>query len=182
MSAAPSAVPSFVPEAGESPTSRKNRSPRGRARQRRLSKPAVRRIAIAATAAVTVGAALSSCSPYNKLWYPLARAGALSQGFHAGHPGIDIATPTGTPVRAASNGVVSFAGWYYGYGNYVCVTRDAGFRTCYGHLSYIYVHRGYKVNGGQTLGMSGSTGNSTGPHLHFEVYRYGRAVNPLPYL
>ena len=145
--------------------------------RRRLTKAG-----LAAAAATTLGLTLSSCSPVSAVWYPLARPGVLSQGFSAGHPGVDLYVPQGTGVHAATAGVVSFAGWYYGYGNYVCVTRDAGFRSCYAHLSYIYARPGLHVSPGQTIGLSGMTGDATGPHLHFEIYRYGHAVNPLPYL
>ncbi len=121
-------------------------------------------------------------SPASLIWYPLARPGVVSQGFHAGHSGVDLWAPYGTPVRSVTAGTVTFAGTYYGYGNYVCVTRDAGFRSCYAHLSDIYAHSGLRVTPGAVIGLLGATGNASGPHLHFEIYRFGRAVDPLPYL
>ncbi len=125
---------------------------------------------------------LSSCSPSQAIWYPLAAPGQVTQGFHAGHTGIDVWTPYGTRVRTVSKGTVTFAGWYYGYGKYVCVTRDSGFKSCYAHLSSILTRVGAKVTPGHTVGLVGATGNASGPHLHFEIYRFGRAVDPLPYL
>lgn len=150
--------------------------------------PAAKRTIASRTAKVgllgAAGAAtaltLSACSPNLLVWNPLAGAGRLSQGFHGGHSGIDLYAPTGTPIKAATGGVVSQAGWYYGYGNYTCIVRDPNFKSCYGHQSYIFVRPGTKVTPGQTIGLVGSTGNSSGPHLHFEIYKYGRAVDPLP--
>jgi len=98
------------------------------------------------------------------------------------HAGIDIAAPTGTPVHAAAPGRVVQAGWFGGYGNYICVAhgevRNQQLTTCYGHLSQILVSMGQKVRAGQPLGLVGSTGASTGPHLHFEVRLGGRPTNP----
>lgn len=125
---------------------------------------------------------MSSCSPNSLVWYPLSTPGVVTQGFSATHPGVDLYVPQGTHVHAATAGTVTFAGPDSGYGNYVCITRDAYFRSCYAHLAYIYAHPGLHVLPGQTIGLSGMTGDATGPHLHFEIYRYGRAVNPLPYL
>src|SRR5262249_46336903 len=104
------------------------------------------------------------------------------------HTGLDIAVPTGTPIRAAADGVVVLAttnvagGQPVGYGTYVLVSHGGGLYTLYGHLSAVSVRAGQRVTAGQQLGLAGSTGNSTGPHLHFEV-REGRApVDPLPLL
>ena len=101
------------------------------------------------------------------------------QGFH---PGQDIAAPWGTPIYAATSGEVSIAGWVSGYGNYTCINRDPSFATCYGHQSAIFVSVGQQVSQGQHIGNVGSTGYSTGPHLHFEVRINGQVVDPLPYL
>jgi murein DD-endopeptidase MepM/ murein hydrolase activator NlpD len=98
------------------------------------------------------------------------------------HPGQDIAAPTGTPIYAATSGEVTIAGWEGGYGNYTCISRDADFATCYGHQSAIFVSVGQYVTQGQHIGNVGTTGYSTGPHLHFEVRIDGTPVNPLPYL
>ncbi|TYC22582.1 M23 family metallopeptidase [Micromonospora sp. MP36] len=102
------------------------------------------------------------------------------------HPGIDLAAPTGTPIVAAADGRVTRAGWYGGYGNYTCIDhgRASGQRlsTCYGHQSRLLVSPGQRVRAGQVIGLVGSTGASTGPHLHFEVRLGGRAVDPLPWI
>jgi murein DD-endopeptidase MepM/ murein hydrolase activator NlpD len=101
-----------------------------------------------------------------------------------GHPGIDIAAGLGAGIYAADTGVIVFAGWSYrGYGNLVIVDHGNGWQTAYAHLSQINVACGGSIYQGQLLGLSGSTGNSTGPHLHFEMRHseYGR-VNPWLYL
>ncbi|WP_406045212.1 M23 family metallopeptidase [Micromonospora sp. NBC_00898] len=102
------------------------------------------------------------------------------------HPGVDLAAPVGTPIVAAADGRVSRAGWYGGYGNYTCLDhgRADGQRlsTCYGHQSRLLVSPGQRVRAGQVIGLVGSTGASTGPHLHFEVRLGGRPVDPLPWL
>ncbi len=100
------------------------------------------------------------------------------------HPGIDIAAGLGAPVYASDTGVVVFAGLsLYGYGNLVIIDHGNGWQTAYGHLSQINVVCGGAIYQGQVLGLAGSTGNSTGPHLHFEMRsdQYGR-VNPWLYL
>ncbi len=98
------------------------------------------------------------------------------------HPGVDIANRYGAPVLAASRGIVTFAGKMRGYGNMVDVDHGYGFTTRYGHMSALAVHVGEEVKDGQLLGRVGSTGRSTGPHLHFEVRRFGQAINPKPFL
>jgi murein DD-endopeptidase MepM/ murein hydrolase activator NlpD len=96
------------------------------------------------------------------------------------HPGLDIAAPTGTTVTAAAGGTVIMAQWYGGYGNYVLIDHGGGYSTGYGHLSAIYVSNGQSVTRGQAIGAVGSTGQSTGPHLHFEVRIAGKPVDPAP--
>jgi murein DD-endopeptidase MepM/ murein hydrolase activator NlpD len=97
------------------------------------------------------------------------------------HEGIDIAVPTGTPIRAAASGSVSLAGTTGGYGNYTCIDHGGGLSTCYAHQSQILVSGG-QVAQGQIIGLVGCTGHCFGPHLHFEVRISGQAVDPLGYL
>ena len=98
------------------------------------------------------------------------------------HDGIDIAAPTGTPVRAAACGTVSLAGQQSGYGNMVCITHTSQFSTCYAHLSRFGVTDGARVTQGQVIGYVGCTGSCTGPHLHFETRVGGQAQDPRTYL
>ena len=98
------------------------------------------------------------------------------------HAGIDIAVPEGTPIRAADSGRVIIAGWTGGYGNYTCISHSGSLSTCYGHQSRIATSVGANVSKGQVIGYSGNTGNSTGPHLHFEVRVNGNPVDPMGYL
>ena len=98
------------------------------------------------------------------------------------HQGLDIAAPSGTTVTAAAGGTVIMAQWYGGYGNYILIDHGGGYSTGYGHLSAIYVSNGQSVSRGQAIGAVGSTGQSTGPHLHFEVRINGKPVDPAPRL
>lgn len=98
------------------------------------------------------------------------------------HHGIDLAAPTGTPVYATADGTVSMAQYYGAYGNYVQIEHGGEMQTRYAHLSRLSVPNGVRVTKGQLIGYVGSTGRSTGPHLHYEVRIAGRAVNPLPYM
>ncbi|MDR7543408.1 MAG: M23 family metallopeptidase [Armatimonadota bacterium] len=98
------------------------------------------------------------------------------------HEGIDIAARAGTPVYAARDGVVEVAGWHYGYGKAVLLRHEGGMVTVYGHASVLHVRVGQRVKKGQLIARVGCTGWCTGPHLHFEVRRDGRAVDPMPYL
>ena len=97
------------------------------------------------------------------------------------HKGEDIPAPTGTAIVAAASGTVTTAGWVSGYGNYTVINHGGGVMTAYGHQSAMYVSGGQTVSAGQTIGAVGSTGNSTGPHLHFEVYVNGATQNPMSY-
>ena len=99
-------------------------------------------------------------------------------GGRRAHRGVDIAAPLGTPVVAASDGVVVFVGTAGGYGNLVRIDHPSGFQTSYGHLSRILAHGGETVRRGDVIGMVGSTGHSTGSHLHFEIRVAGSAVDP----
>ena len=98
------------------------------------------------------------------------------------HSGQDIEAAQGTPVIAGARGVIAYAGWQNGYGQLVVVDHGGGLSTRYGHLSHIDVELGQSVARGQFLGRVGSTGRSTGPHLHYEVRINNEAVNPLQYL
>lgn len=100
-------------------------------------------------------------------------------GYARMHAGIDFGAPWGSPIHAVSDGVVSFAGRHGGHGNYVRLEHGGGLGTGYGHMSRIAVSPGTRVQAGQVIGYVGSTGLSTGPHLHYEVYQNGRTVNPL---
>jgi murein DD-endopeptidase MepM/ murein hydrolase activator NlpD len=112
-------------------------------------------------------------SPYGYRIYPFD-----DDGGRQFHTGIDIGSPTGTPVRSAMAGRVSSAGWNDVFGNHVVVSHHAGYRTLYGHMSVIRVKTGAYVGTGERIGDVGSTGRSTGPHLHFTVYKNGVTVNP----
>jgi len=94
------------------------------------------------------------------------------------HTGIDIACSYGTPIRAAGSGTVVFSGWRRAYGLTVIIDHGNGIATLYAHCSRVYVSEGEKVEAGQVIAEVGSTGLSTGPHLHFEVRRYGTPINP----
>ncbi|MDE8652339.1 M23 family metallopeptidase [Novosphingobium sp. H3SJ31-1] len=98
------------------------------------------------------------------------------------HTGIDIPGPLGTPVRSSAGGFVRFAGNAGGYGQMVEIDHGGGLHTRYAHLSRILVQPGMAVTGGETIALMGSTGHSTGSHLHFEVRSDGRPENPLAYL
>jgi len=99
-------------------------------------------------------------------------------GYSRMHQGIDYGAPMGSPIVAATDGMVSFAGWHGGHGNYVQIRHAGGLGTGYAHMSRIIAHAGEKVRAGQLIGYVGSTGLSTGPHLHFEVFKNNVAVNP----
>ncbi|MEX2194611.1 MAG: peptidoglycan DD-metalloendopeptidase family protein [Thermoleophilaceae bacterium] len=98
------------------------------------------------------------------------------------HAGIDIAVPSGTPIRAADSGSVVLAGWTGGYGNYVCIQHTSNLSTCYAHLSSYGTSRGASVRQGQTIGSVGCTGHCFGDHLHFETRVNGSPVSPMGYL
>lgn len=98
------------------------------------------------------------------------------------HHGIDLAAPTGTPVYATADGIVGRADWYSNYGLYISINHGGAMETRYAHLSRLAVAAGDNVKKGDLIGYVGSTGRSTGPHLHYEVRVEGIAVNPIPYM
>ena len=100
-------------------------------------------------------------------------------GYTRMHAGIDFGAAYGSPIYAVSDGTVAFAGWHGGHGNFVKLEHGGGFGTGYGHMSRIAVAPGSRVHAGQVIGYVGSTGLSTGPHLHYELYRGGVPVNPM---
>lgn len=105
------------------------------------------------------------------------------KGSSAMHAGIDLSGPVGTPIYATADGVVSTAGWHNGgYGNLIKVDHGRGIETRYAHLSSVDVRPGQQIKRGQLIGRMGSTGRSTGSHLHYEVRIDGRAVNPIPFM
>lgn len=103
-------------------------------------------------------------------------------GGRAHHNGIDFDANTGDPVRSAGNGLVKYAGWKNGFGNVVEIDHQNGYVTVYAHNSAFTVKEGDVVRAGQVVAKAGSTGRSTGPHVHFEVHKDGRAVNPRVFL
>jgi len=94
------------------------------------------------------------------------------------HRGVDLAASAGTPIVATASGLVSVSGWSGGYGLLVTIEHPDGWQTRYGHMSRVNVLPGQQVMQGDVIGFVGSTGNSTGPHVHYEVRRDGRAINP----
>jgi murein DD-endopeptidase MepM/ murein hydrolase activator NlpD len=114
-------------------------------------------------------------SNFGMRWHPVL-------GGHRAHKGVDLAGAMGTPVHATADGVVGRADWFSGYGLYVQLEHGANLETRYGHMSRLNVEAGQFVHKGDVVGFIGSTGRSTGPHLHYEVRIAGMAVNPIPYM
>lgn len=103
-------------------------------------------------------------------------------GGRRAHKGVDLAGPVGTPIYATADGVVSRADWFSSYGLYISIEHGGAIQTRYGHLSRLNVAANQRVKKGDLIGYMGSTGRSTGPHLHYEVRLAGEAVNPIPYM
>ena len=114
-------------------------------------------------------------SDFGMRWHPVL-------GGRRQHKGVDLGAPVGTPIHAAADGMVSRADWFSGYGLYVALEHGGTIQTRYGHMSRLAVAAGQMVRKGDVIGYVGSTGRSTGPHLHYEVRIAGEAVNPVPYL
>lgn len=113
---------------------------------------------------------------------PLQGAGTVSRGITRYHSGVDLAAPSGTPIYASAAGTVTLASWYSGYGNCVMVSHGNGVVTLYGHMSAINATEGEKVAKGQLIGYVGTTGNSSGNHLHFEIRYNGSKLDPFDYV
>lgn len=111
-------------------------------------------------------------SPFGERFHPIL-------GYMRFHKGVDLAAAAGTPIVAAADGRVLSAGWAGGYGRAVTIAHAGGIETRYGHMSRLAAYAGELVHRGEVIGYVGSSGLSTGPHLHFEVTRNGQAVNPL---
>lgn len=111
-----------------------------------------------------------------------SRFGVSSNIRRSSHTGLDIAAPTGTPVKAAASGTVTFSGWKGSYGNMLVISHGNGVQTYYGHCSKLYAKNGQTVSQGDVVASVGSTGNSTGPHLHLEIRVNGTAYDPQNYI
>ncbi|WP_120718104.1 M23 family metallopeptidase [Tsuneonella amylolytica] len=129
-------------------------------------------VAVPSRAPLAVG---STSSGYGMRTHPVI-------GGMRAHKGIDLAAPTGTPVYATADGTVGRADWFSSYGLYVAIEHGADLETRYAHMSRLAVAAGERVKKGDIIGYVGSTGRSTGPHLHYEVRVAGEAVNPIPYM
>ncbi len=114
-------------------------------------------------------------SDYGMRWHPVT-------GGRRAHKGVDLAGATGTPIHATADGLVSKADWFSSYGLYIQLEHGGNLQTRYGHMSRLNVGAGQRVKKGDVIGYVGSTGRSTGPHLHYEVRIAGEAVNPIPYM
>lgn len=121
-------------------------------------------------------------SIYRRISSYFGKRKAPKKGASTNHAGIDIGAPYGSSVLASKGGKISIAGWSGGYGNLVEIDHGQGWKTRYGHNSSLLVSAGQRVKQGQTIALVGSTGVSTGPHIHFEIRRNGVAMNPLPLL
>ena len=111
-----------------------------------------------------------------------SRFGSISRVRSSAHTGLDIAAPYGTSIKAAASGTVTFSGTKGSYGKMIAISHGNGVQTYYGHCSKLYVSVGQKVSQGTVIAAVGSTGNSTGNHLHFEVRVSGIAYNPQNYV
>ena len=111
-----------------------------------------------------------------------SRFGARSSIRSSAHTGLDISAPKGTPIKAAASGTVTFAGWKGSYGYMLVISHGNGVQTYYAHCNQLYASVGQSVSQGETVAAVGSTGNSTGPHLHLEVRINGVAYNPQNYV
>ncbi len=114
-------------------------------------------------------------SAFGMRWHPVL-------GGHRPHEGVDLAGPVGTPVHATGDGVIGRADWFGSYGLFVEIEHGGQLETRYGHMSRLNVAAGQAVHRGDVIGYIGTTGRTTGPHLHYEVRVDGVPVNPMPYM
>jgi murein DD-endopeptidase MepM/ murein hydrolase activator NlpD len=140
------------------------------------SKPVIKRIVSGYVAFAANISVPSSAVSTNYIW-PVR--GYITQRYHWRHQALDVALATGNSCVASKGGVVEYAGWSTGYGYNVLINHGDGSKTRYAHFSRISVNRGESVRQGQEIGKTGSTGWSTGPHLHFEIIENGVFVDPL---
>ena len=132
-------------------------------------------ITVATTAALPAGSGVVITSPYGYRYHPI-------DGAYRFHNGVDLAVAQGTPVYATKSGTVTTATFSSGYGYYVTINHGDGFSSLYGHMTHYTVSSGDYVNQGDLIGYVGSTGYSTGPHLHFTMFYNGATVNPMDYV
>ncbi|KKU80726.1 MAG: Peptidase M23 family protein [Candidatus Gottesmanbacteria bacterium GW2011_GWA1_47_8] len=115
--------------------------------------------------------------------YPVKNALGISQGFNVFHPGVDIRAPRGSEINPIAGGIVEAVLYdKYGYGTHVLIDHQDSYDSLYAHMDRAFVTAGQKVTTDTVLGVVGMTGHTTGPHLHLEVYRDGRAINPVTFL
>ena len=145
------------------------------AREAARAKTASKNVIIPGTGIFAFPSDAPTSSPFGWRIHPIL-------GYRRFHAGLDFAASYGSTIRAADSGTVIFAGWYAGYGKAVIISHSKGITTLYGHTSELYVSEGQSVQKGQAIAAVGSTGFSTGPHLHFEVRRDGTPVDPANYL
>ena len=145
------------------------------AREAARAKTASKNVIIPGTGIFAFPSEAPTSSPFGWRIHPIL-------GYRRFHAGLDFAASYGSTIRAADSGTVIFAGWYGGYGKAVIISHSKGITTLYGHTSELYVSEGQSVQKGQAIAAVGSTGFSTGPHLHFEVRRDGTPVDPANYL
>jgi murein DD-endopeptidase MepM/ murein hydrolase activator NlpD len=136
------------------------------------SQPTVASVSIPARAPLD---AMRMTSNFGLRWHPVV-------GGRRQHEGVDLASPVGTPIHATADGTVAKADWFGGYGLFVQLEHGGNLATRYGHMSRLNVAAGQHVHKGDIIGYVGTTGRSTGPHLHYEVRVNGAAVNPIPYM
>jgi murein DD-endopeptidase MepM/ murein hydrolase activator NlpD len=150
---------------------------------RKISYPAYTAPSVSGLAAIKNFANSPSAKPQagNKMNWPTVGY-RITQYYSWRHTAVDIANKTGTPIYAADSGTIEYAGWGTGYGNQIVINHGGGKKTRYAHLSKFYISKGQEVTKGQAIGAMGSTGWSTGPHLHFEVIINNVKYNPLNYI